>query len=384
MRVWLIDDKVSLLQARSYCPEGAEVVVSEPDGDDLVDRLNEVWDLILVDEDFERQPGAPPTVFDGTSLVGWLRAEARRTRRQLPPLAMFTSQPDLFAAEVPAVGPARPLGGDFVGREPHIAPVIDVEWLFVKPTGADKPKVIRGMDAIASAQRRARDTFGADGASFDEVVTFLDVPGQVAWRNSALISIERARPPISEGPQHVQTFRGPVAMVRWLLHEVLPFPGNLLSDRELACRLGVGTSAIAQFVQEPATAWAAELGLALYRGPAADLFPRRWWAAGVADAALRLRTRIREGVDAKTAMTELSGIADFAMLKERDPVAVVDEHLVETSIANAANCVQLRPRGWPAQSDDPWMRVSLARSQPWLRHMVDRSDHALVASDADA
>ncbi|MDB4983077.1 MAG: uncharacterized protein JWM82_3829 [Myxococcales bacterium] len=377
MRVWVIDDKMKETEARTFVPQPHELAVSTHHDDDFSDRLKESWDLILVDENLGEEPGSTPTVFDGSSLVGWFRAEARRSGRQLPCVAIFTTQPDLFEKEVPAVGPAQPLGGSFVDREAYIAPVLDVEWLFAKD-GADKAKIVKQIAALAHAHEAARTALGSNGASFDEFVSFLGLPGDATWRQAALSSLERARLPISEAATGGDTFRGPVSAVRWLLQDTLPFPGAFLSDTHVAARLGVTVASLDRLVSNPAEQWSQDLKRCVYEGPAAALFGRRWWAAGVADASLSVRIAVRAGENAQSAIKTLSGVENVAMLGDKDPVAVVDRKLLDAGIAGAASCVQLRPRGWPPQSEEPWMRIADAASAPWFRHMVDPSDQTLL------
>ncbi|RUZ79414.1 hypothetical protein EN943_07520, partial [Mesorhizobium sp. M7A.F.Ca.US.006.01.1.1] len=156
----MIDDQMTATEARTFVPQPHELAVSTHHDDDFLDRLEESWNLILVDENFGEEPGSTPTVFDGSSLVGWLRAEARKSGRQLPCVAIFTTQPDLFQREVPAVGPARPLGGSFIDREAYLAPVLDVEWLFAKD--GDKAKIVKRIAALAQAHEAARTALGSD------------------------------------------------------------------------------------------------------------------------------------------------------------------------------------------------------------------------------
>ncbi|RUZ72525.1 hypothetical protein EN943_30120 [Mesorhizobium sp. M7A.F.Ca.US.006.01.1.1] len=184
--------------------------------------------------------------------------------------------------------------------------------------------------------------------------------------------------PISEAANGGDTFRGPVSAVRWLLQETLPFPGAFLSDTHVAARLGVSVASLDRLVYHPAEQWSQELRRCVYEGPAAALFERRWWTAGIGDASLGIRLAVRAGETAQSAIKRLSGVDNVAMLAEKDPVAVVDRDLLDAGIAGAASCVQLRPRGWPPQSEEPWMRIADAASAPWFRHMVDPSDQTLL------
>jgi len=380
MRVWIVDDKMTETEARAFVPQPHDLAVSTHHDDDFADRLDEAWDLILVDENLGEDPGATPRIFDGSSLVGWLRAEARRSGRQLPGVAIFTTQPDLFDKEVPAVGPARPLGGSFVGREAYLAPVLDVEWLLAK--GGDRAKLVAQIAALAQAHETARAALGSNGATFEEFMTFLGLPADAAWYEAARSSLERARPPISEAATGDDAFRGPVSAVRWLLQDTLPFPGAFLSDTHVAARLGVTVATLGRLVHDPAEQWSQDLRRCIYEGPAAALFGRRWWAAGVVDASLALRVAVRSGADVRSALKTLSGVEKVAMSNDKDPVAIVDRDLLDSGIAGAASCVQLRPRGWPPQSEEPWMLIADAASAPWFRHMVDPSDQKLLDAPA--
>jgi hypothetical protein len=168
-----------------------------------------------------------------------------------------------------------------------------------------------------------------------------------------------------------------------LIHETLPYPGAFLSDDQVATRLGVTPNALNALIRDLATDWSRALSEAVYRGPAASLFPRRWWAAGVADASLTVAIAVREGQDKKQVLQALSGSDDVALLRERDPVAIVNGDMIDAGIAPASKCVQLRPRGWPPQCEEPWMRITEAASAPWFRHMIDPSDQPLLDAPAD-
>ncbi|MEE1611869.1 hypothetical protein [Microvirga sp. CF3016] len=377
MKVWVIDDKWTRDDAQKIMPDDTEFVVSNVNDDPKIISGNseKAWDLILVDQNFQKDPELL-SVFDGSGFVAQLHAVARKKNLKLPPIVIITQEPDLFANEVPAVGPNRPLNGGFIGREPQLAPVLDVEWLLAKPEAdRDQEEVTKGQvyDLISSF-KAASGIVGDNGISFNETIEFLRLPSGEQWNERAISDVRRALPPISHNPDRPDNpNRGPVSLIRWLLHSALPYPGLFVSDFYVSARLGIDRESLDKIVSNPQTEWARQLAQAAYSGPGQKLFSRRWWTAGLDLAALTVFELDRR--DIQKSLSDLAGCT-VSLIEVADPVVVWNEQLVESEIVEASAAVPVTPPGWPAECIKPWMLISEVKKHPWLGLMVDQADAA--------
>jgi hypothetical protein len=73
-----------------------------------------------------------------------------------------------------------------------------------------------------------------------------------------------------------------MAIIRWLLHEVLPFPSFLLDERYVAARLRIEPESLRTILvaKKPARI-RRELEPFEYLGLLHDFSGRRWWRAGI-------------------------------------------------------------------------------------------------------
>lgn len=376
LRIWMIDDRWTLADVKEVCPLGAQIDLGTLDEDAPAVAFQD-YHLILLDQDLNRAPSLA-RVFDGSGVAGQLRALARKGKLTLPPLVILTSEPDLFEFEVPAVGPERPFGGVFIGREAQLAPALDVEWLLLKPDFDDE-------DALATTRARIADLAnsyvtavelaGGNGVSFEESSSYLRFDAAQPWGKAAASAVEAALPPISQDPGDTAAApRSPTSLVRWLLHRALPYPGLFVSDLQAAARLGVRPEAMEVLCGGDST-WSRSLAAGIYRGPGATLFSRRWWTAAIDLAALDLFDAVERTGDHAKAITELAGRA-VELLDIPSPVVVYDQQFVETNIVALETAVQVRPPGWPIEAMLPWMSIETAAAHSWLRHLVDPADAA--------
>ena len=328
--VLLVDDEAS----PGLLPQDTEQLLLSPNDGEFGGKLATLVgraDLILIDHNLELPGELSLEASDGASLVGVLRSWARTKRVRLPPLAIYTSHYEAFADEIPAVGPAVPLGGTFIGREGRIAPTLDVEWLIAKGADNTLPQISSLAGASSALRTIARD----DKASLDEVKRFVAPPAQLAWTSLATEHIGRARPPVGEPETvHGEGTRGATPILRWLLHRALSYPGLFVSDLYAAWALGVEHESLREIVKRAGDfAWAQELAAGIYCGPARELFPRRWWAAGVDFASWQLRQESEICGSFSDALKSLAG-ANLTALQGAEKVVVVDMDLNETGLAD--------------------------------------------------
>jgi len=362
--ILLIDDEPLVGELE----KGAEVRALSPIdanfGTDLAEAIGKA-DLILLDHNLHLDQGLGLTASDGASLVGHLRSWARAKDVPLPPIAIYTSGDDAFSDETPVLGPAVPLDGSFVGREARLAPALDVEWLFSKYADGAVEKVI----ALAEDSLRLRQTAGDGRMSLKETAEYLVLPAAPPWSDIAFAGAARWRPPISEPSAARPGARGTTATLRWLLHQVLPCPGLLISSRYAAWSLGIEFDGF-EAAKDGANDFAEMLQEARYAGPGHNLFPQRWWAAGIDFIGWQLRDRSHQLGGFQQALDAFAGNG-LQPLTPPEKVVVVNSDLEEEGLAPIAEAVEIHPPGWPAEALELWMRRDEVVNDAVARTMVN-------------
>jgi hypothetical protein len=386
LQLLLIDDKP---QEDAFLPGDVKAIKLDPGiegflSKDLSDSVKGC-DIILIDQDLQLNVGLSFTASDGASLVGHFRSWARKHKQMLPPLVLVTNYDEAFAREVPSIGPALPINGSFVGREHRLAPRLDVEWLLYKPSETTPGRIFD----LAHAYRDAIAATGTDGLSLAEIMRFLACPSTTAWSDSVLGALRSARPPVSEEtlatqieeslPRESTVPSGAALLIRWLLHEVLPFPGLFLSDLYAAWTLGVTPKSFAALAtKEPATDWTRELQRARYNGPLVAFSTRRWWTPGLNELSWRIRRAADETGNLQSALDQLAGEGQLHPSPIRDAVVVWNDDLIEEDVTPIDEAVQVHLPGWPAEAFEPWMKRTEVAKDEVMASFVDAADLPLL------
>ena len=367
------DDEAEL---KPNVPEHFELDVVDPNDPKLADRLADLIpaaSLILLDQKFNSDLSPLSLIAaDGASFVSHLRSWSRAERKALPPIVLFTNETDAFRNEVPSVGAPLPLNGSFVGREFQIAPALDVEWIQYK--GEDSAK--NRIEQIVEASNSAREIIGDDGVSLAEVAKWLSLPERAAWSEKAHEDLRGARPPVTQPGHDDMVSCGPSQMVRWMCHRALAFPGLLFSDLYAAWALGVSLETFQRFAAaEHQSDWLNQLSNTEYYGALDTFSGRRWWKSGIDNLAWKLDQETSKVNDRRKALAVLAPNVLFGELHSASSHVVVwTPELVESSIAEMEDSVQLHPPGWPAEAFEPWVSRDELKNDEVLQAMAEQAD----------
>jgi hypothetical protein len=355
-----------------------DLIVIDPNDEELADKLSKVLktvSLILLDQKFNAQPRPPLslTASDGASFVAHLRSWSRIEGRALAPIVLFTNEDEAFKNEIPAVGAAAPLNGTFVGREYRLAPALDVEW--VQHKGEDNTKC--RIEQLARASVAALLAEGDDGASLEEIETFLRLPNGTVWANRAKEELRSARPPVDQKEERTaEQPRGPSHIIRWMCHRALPYPGMLLSDIYAAWALGISIEAFRSMAAlRPDTGWLKDLTAAQYAGPLNNFLGRRWWRAGIDNLVWTLDQETSKQQSRAKAYDLLALGAQIGEMRSSSTHVVTwTPEFTECRILSMDEAVQLRPPGWPAEALDPWLAKADLENDEALEAMIEIVD----------
>lgn len=190
------------------------------------------------------------------------------------------------------------------------------------------------------------------------------------WRDDARAEVVNCRPPIHELSERSHG----LALLRWLLHRIFPYPCFLLDEQQLCARLRVDAL-------EGGTATGLSLIEALlpyeYVGTLAGFGGKRWWRAGIEDW-LFTETGGQPGSPRTVAELALrhGGRASHEWLR---PVIVLNGDLSRSStFAEVEQTVRIRPDDWPIFADDAFALREEVIADTTLSALVQPADRSLI------
>jgi hypothetical protein len=372
-----IDDDEN--EVRPKLPEGFALEVLDPTSNrdafakSVSEKIGKACLIVLDQKFFEAPISISLDAQDGASFVSHLRSWSRSTNQPLAPIVMFTNDPDVFSNEIPAVGPAIPINGSFIGREHRLAPTLDVEWIQFK----DGEGATDNLRDLAQAFLEIKEAVGDDGVSLYELGNILEIPSDAVWSEQADEGLQNARPPVNQTEDSTtDSARGASQVIRWLCHKALPYPGLFLSDYYAAWALGLSLEDFQSLADlERSTDWLKELDQAEYIGPLNEFMGRRWWRPGIDQLVWLLDEAATTAGTRKAALASL--VPNFEVGESKPSsshVVICNEDLLVVQIGTIDDAIQVHPPGWPAESLEPWMMRAEVQVDPVLRAMADPND----------
>jgi hypothetical protein len=367
--ILIVDDEEEQGKATKTLLGSAVSALNRLPGDVTLDELRAA-DLVMVDyriENWEERdalqtPSLQPQ--DGLALIATLRSNLAK-----PPEAT----PTAFALRS---GRLEDITGgyQYSGREHVLARLYNLEWVFAK--SGDDNLFGRQAKCLADGVRRLPSALMLSERRKVIDSDLLALPVNASWKHSAEEDIERAFPP--EDIEYDAT-RG-MALVRWLLHEVFPYPGPLLDYRYLSARLFIEPEhMIANEYLHSNTALRRALRQFEFKGIMAGFDGPRWWRAGI-ESWLWKKTNGR-ALDKQRVINALDpyAIARNAFTTLVQPVVIVDDQYRPTKVLiEITNAVQLNPDQWPSWAGPAWAQISEVSKDVALKARVDSRDESRV------
>lgn len=371
-KVLFIDDQADSLERTTGLALREALDASYRDPTDFT--AGDLWnaDVIMVDFDLAHSGAAASLEIsastnvaaqapqDGLGLIGKLRRITELNPKGSP------------AAYVIFTGDAKKLPGhiELEGREHVLAAAYGVEWIFEKTDNHLRERIGALGRAVRGLPRG--DQNWQNSAQLPLAVHLLHVPARERWRNEAKEQILSSEPPLDTTVNATQG----IALLRWLLHGILPYPTFLLSIRHLAARLRVTPSSLRKVLA--GESWLARfLAPARYTGILCDFAGDRWWRAGVESLLWSLSEGDPNPTTLQSALKreEPSLKASIAL----QPVVALDSALRETDEQVSVDAaVEVRPEGWPSYADPAWLATDLVREYPDLRAVIVARDRDRV------
>lgn len=348
----------------------ARVTVSHPSEIALSDLKRA--HLVLMDfrlDDWEERD-VQPVAFDvrtGMALAAVLREIAdEETPERLTAIALHTAHLSDASGRI---------------RRPHsrhvVARLNNLEWVFEKSEDGPDPKMYRPVAQLAHAVQRLQGDWPLDSSASEARTRMLLNPDDDAeWSARAWREVRECQPPVYElggGPHGV-------LFLRWLLHQILPYPCFLWSIDWVAARLRIPVGDLERLMASDCDL-ARDLERRKYTGILAGFLGDRWWRTAIEDYAWELGGESADGPsEFKDRIGGKAG-EDLNLVEPRDPVVCLDRDFRPRGVASPQDAVRVRPDYWPPFADSAWMTIEAVSGDPELMAMVEPLDQYRVEPD---
>lgn len=373
--ILLVDDEPDNLRSSIELALDARARVRVLHPSDIVNADVRKARLILVDYklDHWRERIAQPPAF-GVRTGMALAAVLREVADELNP-GRFTAVALHTAHLREASGRVRPPYARHV-----LARLNNLEWVFEKDDRKmDAQSSFCQMIQLARAAERLDSDWPLEAsASVRRARELLGLCAGDDWVERSWQEVRKCQPPIyqlatSSDRAAVHGNAHGVFFLRWLLHEVLPYPSFLWDVYWVAARLRIQVDDLKELMASD-SALARELNQFKYAGILANYLGPRWWRIGVEDYAWEIAGRSSSrAADFESSLRGKAGRI-VEMVEPLDPVVCLDEKLMPSGVASPEEAVRLRPDYWPHFADAAWIRIDKVVPNQELRAMVDPLD----------
>lgn len=359
--ILIIDDELDEADAKRQLFSGSADALARTPGDVSSADLRRA-DLALVDfvlDEWVVDSSAPLATHpkDGVALAAVLRSHAGGE----PPTAFA-----LHSGRLDGLSGGLPPGSHL-----HvIARANNVEWVFSKNDRDNAVPLRQQVLSLAKVLRDlpARWPTGQPKQMRAILEELLGLPSRAAWRERAWQHIQACHPPIHElsPPTHA------VALIRWLLHSILPYATFLWDFRYLAARLRVTPSSLITALEKD-DSFARKLAPYKYQGGLHDFLGDRWWRPGI-EHLLWERTEAKP-FDVDALRKVVGGLSRrLRAVSLNEPVVAFDQNLrASDELIELADAVELQPDDWPPFAGRPFAPRQLALADRRLKSLIART-----------
>ena len=362
--VLIVDDSdgASALQQNLNGMGSVEAKVLHPNDVELDDIRRS--DLVLVDFHLDEWPQRDELdqlalkTPDGLALSSIFRRYARQSERDSPTaIAILTGKMDELASPLP-----------HENREHALAHMNSLEWVFQKAKPDEESQLSLQIVDLALAVTHLPAQWSGNGARpLHQLASCWRLTQRILRTNDYLRTSKHAHRRFTS----CLTGAMVLAVLRWMLHRILPYPCFLWNTHYLAARLAVDYGALV-------VALGANRSLekflepAKYNGALSNFLGPRWWRSRVEN----LLWEITEGQSSDPAVVRQRVNAliksDLPASKPMiHPVVCVNSNYEALDQFYSINeSVRIRPDDWPPYADQGWTTIELAKSEPKLRSLV--------------
>jgi CheY-like chemotaxis protein len=368
--ILIVDDEPDklTLDAPLNQVEGVTAKVLHPEDVERAD-INAA-DLVLVDYQLDddnwpqrqtRPIGCQPR--DGLALASILRRHVHGTERISPTaFGILSSEVAKLAFPLPAEN-----------RLHVLARLNNLEWVFEKATLGKPSRLTEQVIELANAVGQLPAKWPKNDAmeASKQLMKALGLNEDCVDHSQLLEEVTACLPPIHE----LSEWSHGLAIIRWMLHRILPYPCFLWDSHHLAARLRVDHRWLTDSVSSD-TGLARWLKPAQYTGMLQSFAGKRWWRGRVESLLWEATKQKSFDVDeVYTAVSAQIGTDAERSTPPDHPLVCVDTNFEPLEkFSSRTECVRVRPDDWPPFADQPWTTIELATGHPSLKAIVLSED----------
>ena len=369
--ILLIDDKPDDLRNKIALDLDDRAITNVVHPEDIEISDLEDADLVLVDylldswseRDAQSISLRPAT---GMALAVVLREQVDRFQKdRLTAFALHTGHLDDIQGRLP------PETAQHV-----LARLNNLEWVFPKK-GRHR---YEQMALLAEAVRRLPSQWPEDstGSSTSRVRQLLAMDEEANSFERCWRDVLDCRVPVHE----LTTGGHGILFIRWLLHQVLPYPSFLWEEHWVAARLRISVDALREVLAGDSDL-AKDLKSMRYSGILAGFLKDRWWRGALEDYVWELDGRRRDEQSLLEMLTDRAGM-ELSPIEADPAVVCVNTDFQPTGqFLSPMTAVTLLPDHWPPFADSAWMDIETVRKTPSLLAMVDPLELHRVVSESE-
>ena len=174
-----------------------------------------------------------------------------------------------------------------------------------------------------------------------------------------------------------------ILFIRWLLHQILPYPCFLWAKHWVAARLGISIESLHE-VLEGDSDLAKDLKAMRYSGILAGFLGDRWWRGAIEDYAWNLvEGHTADVQQLRDALAERAGMKLKSIDANPALVCVDTDWQPADEFLSPMTAINLHPDHWPPFADSAYMDIEIVRDNPILRSMVDPLDQHRIENDEE-
>ena len=248
-----------------------------------------------------------------------------------------------------------------------LARLNNLEWVFEKQ---DSRRADQMLELARATRRLPAEWPDEVGDSESQAAALLGLYESLAWHDRCWRDVLACQPPIHE----LAGGAGGVLFLRWLLHQILPFPSFLWDEYWVAARLRLSVPDLRRVLTSDSEL-SSDLTERKYSGLLADFLGDRWWRGAIEDYAWELGSgSAGRPSEFQAALRKRAG-EKLTLVELERPVVCLDEKLQPSErFSSPSQAVSVRPDHWPAFADSAWMRISTLKDFREMRAIVDPLD----------
>lgn len=262
-----------------------------------------------------------------------------------------------------------------------LARLNNLEWIFPKTNPDSYPKTnshsYNQMLLLADAVRKLPGQWSKDSDS--RVQQLLDMNKDDDSFERCWHDVKDCRVPIEELSEGGHS----ILFIRWLLHQVLPYPCFLWPEHWVAARLGISIDALRKLLKGNSPL-AKDLESMRYSGILEDFLGDRWWRGAIEDYAWNVSEGLTADVQhLRDVLSERAGMK-LKSIDVNPAVVCVDKNWQPTDeFLSPMTAITLHPDHWPPFADPAWMDIETVQNDTTLWPLVNPLDQHRIVSDKE-